>query len=142
MQGAQAAGDWMTLRASFSSKNSYQWLKQRLEADSAIERLVNARTSRSLSDIAQVDGIEDNYDDVSIYHQFRSREPYECMNDTEFMKCLILRAAVLLNCFALDSLPHFVDCLSTWVASIHRIENSILIVIFAFTGVGCCGGGL
>lgn len=31
-----------------------------------LERLVNARTSSELLDIAQMDGIDDNYDDVSV----------------------------------------------------------------------------
>lgn len=62
-KAADAVGDWRTFRASVRSKNSHQWLQQRLDADSAIGRLLNARTSRGLLDITQVDGIEDNYDD-------------------------------------------------------------------------------
>ena len=65
IQDAEAIGSWDTLRVAGRSEDVQLQLQQRLDADVALARLVNARGLLGLSTVPQLDGIDDDYDDVS-----------------------------------------------------------------------------
>lgn len=65
IQDAEAIGSWDTLRVAGRSEDVQLQLQQRLDADVALARLINARGLLGLSTVPQLDGIDDDYDDVS-----------------------------------------------------------------------------
>lgn len=65
IQDAEAIGSWDTLRVAGRSEDVQLQLQQRLDADVALARLLNARGLLGLSTVPQLDGIDDDYDDVS-----------------------------------------------------------------------------
>lgn len=56
----------MTERSVGRSEDSRLWMQHRQSADAAIEQMIHAKDLQSLPVIPQLDGIDDEYDDVGV----------------------------------------------------------------------------
>lgn len=67
-QGREVLGNWQAERSVGRSEDLRLWLQYRRSADAAIEQLIHAKLLQGLSGVAQLDGIDDEYDDVGVWH--------------------------------------------------------------------------
>lgn len=65
-QDPEAVGSWLTERSVGRSEDSRLWLQHRQSADAAIEKMIRAKFSLGLPAVPQLDGIDDEYDDVGV----------------------------------------------------------------------------
>lgn len=63
-EGREVLGNWQAERSVGRSEDLRLWLQYRRSADAAIEQLIHAKLLQGLSGVAQLDGIDDEYDDA------------------------------------------------------------------------------
>lgn len=57
---------WVTERNLGRSEDSRLWAQHRQSADAAIEQMIHAKNFQGLPVVPQLDGIDDEYDDVRV----------------------------------------------------------------------------
>jgi len=65
-QDPEAVTSWVTQRSVGRSEDSRLSVQHRQSADAAIEQLIHAKFLQSLPVVPQLDGIDDEYDDVGV----------------------------------------------------------------------------
>lgn len=65
-QDSEAVGSWVAERSVGRSGDSGLWLQHRQSADAAIKEMIRAKFLLGLAAVPQLDGIDDEYDDVGV----------------------------------------------------------------------------